>query len=379
MNNTQIAREKKFIGIEFLRFLCSFSVIIYHYKTFFGGSSNEEFYVKMEHQPFFSFLHAFYMDGGFAVRIFWAISGFIFIWKYSNSIFSKKTSAWKFFIFRFSRLYPLHIATLIFITILQFIYKESHGTYFFDPKISVNNFLANVFFISYNLSFNGVIWSVCIEAIIYFVFFILARRMKFSLLSTCLLTVIFKGLLSLTQINMLVLTAQCGSLFFLGGSLYYLYMQIESLGRKKKMLITLAIFPLILALAHFGFGFGDPSLRGIRSALKIYLFIPLLILVFILFFERDSSILKKASHIGNYTYSSYLIHPVISIIFVLISDHLGFSREFYYGNTPFITYLLCVFIASHFIYEYFEIYSQAIIRKHFAIKEPRHSKIILKT
>ena len=74
----------------------------------------------MEKLPLHHALNFFYINGHHAVVIFWMISGFIFFWKYSESVHAKTVSGLQFFFFRFSRLYPLHFVTLMIIVIFQF-------------------------------------------------------------------------------------------------------------------------------------------------------------------------------------------------------------------------------------------------------------------
>jgi peptidoglycan/LPS O-acetylase OafA/YrhL len=77
----------------------------------------------------------------------------------------------------------------------------------------------------------------------------------------------------------------------------------------------------------------------------------------------------KIRWIGDISYSSYLIHFPLQMIFAMIADKLGFSREVFY--TPlsiilFIVILITLSLASH---KLFELPSQRYIRKHFIVKK----------
>src|ERR1700722_15997927 len=102
---------KQFAGLEIARFLCALAVMSWHYQVFFVTvvlpahdlpiGTGEKF-------PLYLIFSFFYNNGHFAVQIFWMISGFIFLWKYSKPINEGIVSAYQFFVLRFSRLYPLH-------------------------------------------------------------------------------------------------------------------------------------------------------------------------------------------------------------------------------------------------------------------------------
>ena len=99
---------KAFPGIEALRFFCSFAVLLWHYQHFFCAAPGE-FLPRWEarRQPLFAYLRPIYEHGNLAVEVFWAISGFIFFWKYVSALHSRALSLPKFWVLRFSRLYPL--------------------------------------------------------------------------------------------------------------------------------------------------------------------------------------------------------------------------------------------------------------------------------
>ena len=100
---------KKYYGIELLRFLTSVSVLLYHYRLFFGPLNNlnsNNYSEILLDLPFYSFLGFFYTYGNYGFPVFFAISGFVFSFIYLSQ--TKETTAKEFFINRFARLYPLH-------------------------------------------------------------------------------------------------------------------------------------------------------------------------------------------------------------------------------------------------------------------------------
>src|SRR5262249_2552453 len=119
----------KLLGLEGLRFLATFSVLIWHYQHFAFVGDRPVDLVKSE-LPFYDWLFPFYEAGEYGVWIFWCISGFIFFWKYREAIADRSVDGWSFFVFRFSRLYPLHAATLLSVALLQPVFAAVNGHFF---------------------------------------------------------------------------------------------------------------------------------------------------------------------------------------------------------------------------------------------------------
>ncbi len=100
-----------FVSLDLLRFICATSIVFWHYQGFYSGNQNSLVSFMAEDQPFYSYFKLFYNQTFLAVPIFWIISGIVLSHVYLNY---KSTIDIKSFITnRFSRLYPLHIITLI--------------------------------------------------------------------------------------------------------------------------------------------------------------------------------------------------------------------------------------------------------------------------
>jgi peptidoglycan/LPS O-acetylase OafA/YrhL len=86
-----------------------------------------------------------------------------------------RSSIAEFALLRLSRLYPLHFATLILVAFLQFAYMYSHGQFFLyrnTPEAFVTNLVfGSNWFPWQTTTFNGPIWSVSVEIVVYFGFF----------------------------------------------------------------------------------------------------------------------------------------------------------------------------------------------------------------
>src|ERR1700760_4728283 len=101
--------EQRFLPVDSLRGLAAAGIaFFYHYRAFDPAKT-------FLFQENLSFL---YNDGGLLVNFFFVLSGFIFSTFFSEKIFRNDISTDTFFINRISRLYPLHLLTLVVVTIL---------------------------------------------------------------------------------------------------------------------------------------------------------------------------------------------------------------------------------------------------------------------
>src|SRR5258708_1845985 len=174
-------------GIEICRAVAAFAVVVWHFGHFFqSGLSRVDIDPASRHAyPFYSVLFPFYGSGYAAVQIFWTISGVIFYWKYSAEIHRRMISLSTFSLYRISRLYPLHLVTLLVVALLQFVYFSKNSTpfvyvadwsHFFPHLLMASNWLPNL-----PDSFNGPVWSVSIEVLAYLAFFLVVRFFRPSL------------------------------------------------------------------------------------------------------------------------------------------------------------------------------------------------------
>ena len=238
---------KKIYLIELLRFISSFSVIIYHYEIFFFRFNDFNLLKisseNIDRLPFGKILDFIYEHGDYGVHIFWTISGFVISYVYFDRI---KKYNWKiFFINRFSRLYPLHFITLIAVILIQFVdmdFSKELGIFKYND---LYHFFLNLFFISawgleQHSSFNLPVWSVSLEIIAYTVFFISVSKfnnlsLKELFLFYFLLTIISKfGFIENDQHNDII---SCMRLFVTGMMFYMLY-KLD----KKYIFLLLSIY-----------------------------------------------------------------------------------------------------------------------------------------
>jgi peptidoglycan/LPS O-acetylase OafA/YrhL len=352
MEETERVDRKAFTGIEIGRFLCAFAVILWHYQQFFqlgvegGGSDAPSEVVKY---PFYSVLSFFYLNGHHAVVIFWMISGFIFFWKYGESVHERKVTVYRFVVLRFSRLYPLHLATLIIVAVLQALYISSHREYFIYNHNDTAHFLLQLAFASNWLgslpfTFNGSIWSVSVEVLAYAFFFLVVRFFRPGLVLCLVVAVVFKALDHFQPQNLFV----CIQYFFVGGAVVRL---IEKLNRTQSRIAFWLCAAGIVAIGATRLGSGT-----------VIIFAFCCLTAFALLNEALGARFERVSKLGDLTYASYLLHFPIQLAFVLVLDRFGVSRGVFFSPLALIVFIGVTFGVSWVVFHGFEMPAQKRVR-----------------
>ena len=335
---------RRYYGIEFLRFLTSISVLLYHYRLFFSpynSYSTYNFFEEKVNFPFYSLLEIFYMKGIYGVHVFYTISGFVFAYIYLSS--NKKVNGKEFFVNRFARLYPLHFATLIIVTLLLFTNWIANNSFQINPfdHNDIYHFILQLFFISSwgfedGHSFNSPIWSVSVEIAIYGVFFFLIDYIKkfkiwFIILLSIFLLIVNKNVLNDS------LFMECARLFFSGVLIYYIAMKLKF----NNILLLISIVLLIFSfIGNF----------------KTYVFCPSLILFFVMLEEkiRNNKIKSFFGVIGNLTYALYLLHVPLIFTIIIMQNKFNISEEIYMQLYFFLIYFTTLSIFAYFCFKYYE-------------------------
>jgi len=350
---------RRYYGIEILRLLTSLSVLLYHYRLFFAPQNPYSAFNFSEDKiklPFYSLLEIFYNYGFYGVHVFYTISGFIFSYVYLST--DEKIGLKVFFINRFARLYPLHFATLIIVTILLFVNLFINNSFQVNPFHFDNfyHFILQLFFISAwgfdsGVSFNAPIWSVSIEIGIYILFFfLLAQLKKFKLWLAISLSFIF---LSLDKLGLsdYTLFLECARLFFSGIIVYYITKDV-------KFNNLLFLVPLILIFLSFYGNF------------KTFLFCPALLLFFVLLENKIKKDIAKTFFkiSGNLTYALYLLHYPIILSIIIIQEKFNLPGKIFLNTYFFFAFLSFLIIAAYFCFKLFEKPLNKKIRKIFLKK-----------
>jgi len=365
-------------GLDLLRFFLSVSVIIWHYQHFFYPfipySKHELF---QNQQPFFQFFKLFYTKGYYAVQVFWLISGVIFYKIYQDRISSGRVTFLQFLTNRFSRLYPLHLLTLLLTLLLQHIYLQRHSSFFIYPNNSAQAFFQHLLFVQSwgenKSSFNGPTWSVSLEIFVYFIFFCICASGFIRKTKGLLFTFFF--FLMIKKWSLIFQNDDISSsiyLFFAGCILIKCYDALHD--NKPAQLLTLGclflcwfftqnIYPPIEPIYSRVTGFLDPDLLSF-SCFIVWGFLTIFNLNI---FDKVPE--RLFQFFGDMTYSTYLIHFPLQIIFYLYLNPTQFTL--FVSPAIFISYLLIVFVVGRLVYIFFELPVQNRLRVLFSKKKEK--------
>ena len=198
--------NERFETLDALRGLAALAVVFWHWRHFYFDPAarvlpglNDVSY------PLDQLFGPLYRYGFLGVDLFFIISGFVFFHLYMKPIETGTVGGSRFAMLRVSRLYPLHLLTLLVVAGLQPLYTEQTGSFFVYQDNGTAAFVRQILFASnwgaqWPYSFNGPIWSVSIEVLLYLSFFIVARLGLTAPLWLSLFSII-GGLLILYGIN----------------------------------------------------------------------------------------------------------------------------------------------------------------------------------
>lgn len=353
--------RQELIGVDFLRFFCATGVLFTHYYHFFHNAvveTGSNFAI-----PAYTILWPLYDFGGFGVNVFWTISGLIFFWKYQMPVENGVISARSFFWLRFSRLYPLHLLTLVMVVMLQTIFHHSHGEDFMFSNRDFYHFTLNLFVASgWGLeagpSFNAPIWSVSAEVMIYALFFLIVSRVHLRLVGLLSCIAVLSVVYKFTPLKSIALA---GVYFFIGGLCPALSTWLSSLRfcTATLCLILVGVIGVTMKMA-----IKRGSVDGAASML-----IALAVTLIAHQFDRirpNQQVGKSARMLGNLTYASYLLHFPIQILFVITTDSLAMSREIYSSPIMLVSWITIVLLVSYLAFRFVELPLQRWLRnRHF--------------
>ena len=356
----------RFDSLDALRGVAALVVVLWHWQHFFFVGTVLP--LSTPKFPLQGVLAIFYKDGEIAVDLFFCISGFIFYWLYANAIATGSMSAGRFFVLRFSRLYPLHLLTLVVVAALQVDYQAQGYGYFVYAANTASNFVINLLFVSgwvsRGFSFNAPVWSVSVEVFLYGLFFVMCRWLPISF-ATVLAACLF-GLLGLPRFPTLLGRGMVS--FFLGGTAALVYARLMQ-GRSPYQwsavlgaLVTTLWAGLVLAIA-----LAAPGVVGldfIRKFAVLALF-PLTVLSLALWEHTRGIKLHRLTVLGDISYSTYLWHFPLQLATVVVFDSLGLSRQLFTSPLTLVAFFLVLIGVGYVSVHWFERPAQAWLRGRF--------------
>jgi peptidoglycan/LPS O-acetylase OafA/YrhL len=356
--------DERLIGLELLRFLAAACVLIWHYQHFMFAGHAEAAYDPTR-LPFRYLFAPFYSYGYSGVELFWCISGFILTWKYGTSISRAGLSFGRFAMLRLSRLYPLHLATLLIVAALQTLYAARFGetfVYLFnDPSHFVLNLLfANWWGFHSGESFNGPSWSVSAELLIYVAFFWITRRAGAGWRIDALTLFGFAAAAPIAKAVLGIKPAftGAGTFFFLGALTCHLHDWIETLDLRWRRRCACGSAALIVCCAALV----ETHALKIAGA-SLAMFPAVMLLVQLLVRPRRQRIRILLTRLGNLTYASYMLHFPMQLATVLILSELAIPvRTLIYSDWFMLAYLGGVFAMAFIVFRWVERPGQTMLR-----------------
>jgi peptidoglycan/LPS O-acetylase OafA/YrhL len=358
----------RFYWLDVLRGFAALVIVFWHWNHFFFNNqihnvSEQMFDVTLF--PLYKFFRVFYGQGWRAVQLFFTLSGFIFFWLYSKEISDRSVNFVSYMKKRISRIYPLHILTLMLVILLQFLYYKTNGYTFIYHNYSLTSFIGNLtltyqWFVPFSpdyFVFNGPSWSISVEMGLYVLFFFSCffnLHKWYYTLFIVIVSYFFRG----TQIEFL---AQGVMSFYMGGIAFYCYHFFSSKQYKNQLIFIL--FSMLFIIVSVGI-----YRYLLQTQLPFYFFefiaFPLIIVTIALLENKFDSVLgKKLSIIGDISFSCYLIHFPLQIAFVLITDKLEFKNTIYYSPYLLILFFIILIFLSIISFNYFEKPIQKILRR----------------
>lgn len=277
------------------------------------------------------FSHFLYKEGFVGVEFFFVLSGFIIAYNYQEKFNKREVSRKQFWVARFGRVYPLHIATLLlslFTGGYLLAMNWDGAMVFLSQLFLVHPFVPDE---AYFFSYNSPSWSLGCEQLFYlmFPFFALwfnSSRKLFAIL-IALGTLMFLGMY-LTPIEAIKGYWYVNPFtrlpdFLVGILLFRLYQSRPVRKQSTTEATLLEIGAIILFMAFYYFGSAGLLSKVYRYS--IYYWLPISAIIYV--FARNKGMISRLLSNkylvigGDISYAMYLLHLFVFSLY----NSLGWS------------------------------------------------------
>jgi len=334
----------RFQELDSLRGLAALGVVGWHYAGHFGA------------RPLPDLMLPFYRHGLLLVDFFFVLSGFVLahgFWKEE-----RRTRLTANLLARIGRLYPLHLATLLLVAVLQGILTGPLGSppfiYRFNDAYDflLNLTLLNRTGLERGFSFNGPSWSISTEFVVNLLFLgaiALPRRCGLiclgALFALSLAAVMQNGLIADLRFGGLdqdIFRTIFGFLIGVGTQRLHRRIPVDS-GPSGWLMDIVALSVAALFLLYCAWGTLSPSGDAGSTALLF----PALILAVL----RSRGIkrvltLKPLTYLGEISFSIYLIHFPLQLAVHIAQVKTGITPPFGKPGTLAVFLLTCIGAAA---------------------------------
>jgi peptidoglycan/LPS O-acetylase OafA/YrhL len=373
---------KRLYSLDVLRGVAALAIIFWHWQHFFGLRGTWQAGWSRLQEPGYAAFKPLFEEGWVAVDIFFAVSGFVFFWLYLEPVRRREIGAGKFALQRFSRLYPLYLVTLLVAAAMQLAFHHATGNWFIFDANDWSHFVKSIFLVQQWLppdesqSFDGPVWAVSIEVLLYILFFIFVRvglRGFFAAVALALIGAVY--FFQDGQIGRGIMG------FFWGGATYYVVQAIASRPRAKvaaRAIAAAALGAWAIAIADVYLSFHNALISMLPFAEArftigyeypiflmafIFVVVPLTLAALALHEELFGGAWARFTLLGDISYSTYLIHFLMQLALALLALRLGWtSADFMHGYVMVLFYAVLIALgwAS---YTYLERPAQVFIRE----------------
>jgi peptidoglycan/LPS O-acetylase OafA/YrhL len=336
---------------NFLRGAASLSVLIWHYQHFFF-SNREAFTPNI--QPFFKYLQFFYLNGYFAVQLFWCISGLVLCHAYMSR---PQVSFRGFTLARFSRLYPLHLITLIVVALLQILSRSILGANQIYFENDLKHFLLNLIFIQNwgfqdGESFNAPSWSVSVEIAVYMLFFIFLKTLRRT-----------KSLGSIAMLGFWILVTNAFPSIFFGECLSYFLVGVSIWFATSKRTFKQSLFNGLLSssISYLLLSHGNPN--NAAAIIITLVFLVSMLDRFPRFFNQ-----RLFKRFGELTYSVFLWHVPLQLVVIISVFNFNIDQSIYKSPLFLFAFLMATYAISNISFIYIERPAKEYLGSKFMVK-----------
>lgn len=341
---------RRFFWVDALRGVAALVIVVFHYHHFYLADAYDRPAVPdISTFPYANLLTPLYSSfAANAVELFWLISGFVFLHVYLR----RETGVWPFAVARFARLYPLHFATLLYVAALQVVSMQVAGHWQIYDNNDVRHFILQLFMASnwnnlaHGLSFNGPIWSVSLEIVVYGMFFCAIPLLKKAPIATsAVLSVLAWSWIGFHPFAVPFVSMgvfECAAYFFVG-SLLYALRPYAFLSRA----MGLAVAGVALFVVGKVVGFDDLLIIGTAIAL-----VSLAAALDAIAPDKG----KWLSPLGDISYSVYLVHVPLQMTILLVADmFFDGTRDFANSTLTLPVYLAVSIAVALFVHRWLEL------------------------
>lgn len=383
--------SRKFQSLHALRGLAAFAIVFWHWQHFFyiGTGTSPVPNFNVQDQPLFPVFEIFYEVGWLAVDLFFSISGFILFWLYSDSISRDRISAFRFTVLRFSRLYPLHLATLLAVALMQAVYFKIHDSPFVYPVYDAKHFILSFFLLqSIGLesapSYNWPSWSISVEMIVYAVFFVICRRKWTGVVASLAMAAVA---LFLFRNYYEPLARGLGS-FFLGGVIYHAFQYISNSSHSKPITSSLVVITFFMWVStvlfvydwlpaeNMSYFLSAEAEKSFYTYFPAAILFPLTVISLALTDGDDGSIMSRFSFFGDISYSVYLWHFPLQILFVLLNSAVGGTYLFFTTEKSLLLFFVALIMVSMMSFHFLEKPLQKYLRSRWIARFAHQNSVI---